>query len=648
LDEEELASPPPEDSQLVIATPERLDAIMRNPNYEPWIDSVRAVCLDEAHLVSDWHRGPTMEFVVTSFLTMVAPPRLVLLSATMGDLDAARRWLAPCDVIEVAQREPPLKKEVVALEQGDDTTEVVVAEVEQALAPRATSVLVFVYQTTSAVKLARELTERLGGKVGSSGALPYHAQMSYAQRTGARAAYERGESRVVVSTTALSLGVNLPATHVIVRDTNFYGEGKLDAAQLLQMLGRAGRGDRKGHGIVVVKPSDGWRPDELAQALRREVLPAFTSVFAGDRRHSGAAEEPPAARIVAALLARSGDRGRSVEEIAQFVERSLAGSALISEVEPAIDWLMDPAQVLAFRDDMDRLQLTKLGLAGVRSAVPLQFTAGVGRLTRDLLVVEPDDRTLQGWTALDSLLVVELLAPNPPTLRAFSEKLVEEIEDWAHGAPLLAPILFRRWIRGSASASKADEVLGSLGVTAHGGERRRTNGRDLAQRAMLRAVVLWQRSQGLLPVDIERQWKTKPGLLEGIEERWRDTDLWLLAGLTRIFDSGCFHYHLRTDCAANHARITAVRDALKKMRRDVYDLMRSVQRCSPLAPLLNAGRVPGTKSPVGLRTVEKLEEAGIRSMAQLAPMTTADLMRLGLHQKAARAVAAYLESRQRG
>ncbi|MCB0189714.1 MAG: DEAD/DEAH box helicase [Caldilineaceae bacterium] len=75
LDEETMASPPPDQGELIIATPERLEAIFRNPAYAKWIESIGAVCVDEAHLLSTPHRGPTLEHLITSFLCLPTPPK---------------------------------------------------------------------------------------------------------------------------------------------------------------------------------------------------------------------------------------------------------------------------------------------------------------------------------------------------------------------------------------------------------------------------------------------------------------------------------------------------------------------------------------------------------------------------------------------
>src|SRR5207249_1203543 len=155
-------------------------------------------------------------------------------------------WLSPCDLVRVPIRQPPLRKEVLALDDPDEIDAVVVEEVGRALRQsQETAVLVFVYRRASAERLAVHLAEVLGD---IGGALPYHSGMSTAARAAVRDTFVSGRTRCVVTTTALALGVNLPPTHVIVRDATFPGVGRLEVMQLLQMLGRAGRGETAGEG----------------------------------------------------------------------------------------------------------------------------------------------------------------------------------------------------------------------------------------------------------------------------------------------------------------------------------------------------------------------------------------------------------------
>ena len=93
------AESPPKEGEIIVATPERLDAILRNPAHAAWAATIGAVVVDEAHLLADPKRGPTLELAVASMLTMPAPPRLALLSATVGEPEQPREWLRPCQLV---------------------------------------------------------------------------------------------------------------------------------------------------------------------------------------------------------------------------------------------------------------------------------------------------------------------------------------------------------------------------------------------------------------------------------------------------------------------------------------------------------------------------------------------------------------------
>lgn len=194
-------------------------------------------------------------------------------------------------------------------------------------------------------------------------------------------------------------------------------------------------------------------------------------------------------------------------------------------------------------------------------------------------------------------------------------------------------------------SSRADEILGSLGVGGDRGFRGGAPARQTAYLAMLRSIVLHERSRGSIPSDLERRWKTRAGLLEGVEEQWRDTTLWLLAGVARLLDEGCFHYHLITECAADRGRIARVRDLLKEARRQTYTFMGDLQRCSPFAPLLGLGRDSGKCASVGVTTIRKLEQSGIDSLLKLSRMGVGELVQFGVTKRAAREIVAYARQR---
>ena len=211
---------PPKEGEIIVATPERLDAILRNPANAEWISSIGAIVVDEAHLLSDPRRGPTLELLVASMLSMPAPPRIALLSATIGEPEHLREWLAPCQLIASSAR-TALNREVWALDESEAPDDVLISAIRDALSEPDSSVVVFVYRRQAADALAQRLATSLGIP-----ALAYHSGQSASQRTRTRAEFQSGRCRCLVSTTALAMGVNLPATHIFVRDTTFFGFGR--------------------------------------------------------------------------------------------------------------------------------------------------------------------------------------------------------------------------------------------------------------------------------------------------------------------------------------------------------------------------------------------------------------------------------------
>jgi hypothetical protein len=472
--------------------------------------------------------------------------------------------------------------------------------------------------------------------------------MPAAAREQVRRQFQAGRSRVAVTTTALALGVNLPATHVLVRDSYFPGVGPLSTDELLQMLGRAGRGNREGVGVVLVPAKSGRSADELAAAVREARLPELRSSFRtaersrhrADRTSDADSQVKQAASLVASLVARRGKEGVARTEVEWFLSRSLGGAHLAALVPAGVDWLTDPSRLLAHETE-GRIRLTRLGSAAVQSTLPLPIAAGVAQLLRDLMAVSEDDALLRQWKPLDSLLVAEVLAERPRSIRAFSAGLADEVDAWMEGHSAEVPVLFRKWIAGRESFSKAEEVMGSLGLDADSAEEARRAG----YLATLRAIILTERSRGRAIAEVERRWSLTN--LGGVEERWRDDLLWLLGGLASVVDVRGFLYHLRTECRASDERIRRVTQRLRGIRIDILQLRERLKYCSPLGALWVEIRQGGggTRGRLGASSLRRLETAGVTSVERLGGMTKEELRSAGLTRRAAETLAVHLKRR---
>jgi helicase len=641
LDDDSYNDPAP-GGELIVATPERLEAILRNPDHAAWVDTIGAVCVDEAHLIANSRRGATLEYLITSFLCQPAPPRLFLLSATLGDVKAARSWLKPCDVVQVTERYPPLTKQVLEVGAGETADDVVARWLRGVLPEPQHQALVFVYQTAAAERLARELTASLGALAGPSGAVAYHGKMSASQRDEARKAFLSGASRVVVTTSALAMGVNLPATHVVVRDLTYSGAESPEIGDLLQMMGRAGRGDQAGVAVAIRRPTDDRTAAELQHSLDHEVLPDLRSAFAGDAFGSG--NLPAGVQPVLSLLSRKGDAGATQADIEAFFVRSLGGQHLAALTGAALYWL--EMNKLAYADESGRHKLTVLGRATALSVLPPALASGYARLLRDLMEGDGDDLAIAEWKPLDHLVCLNLLHDRSPTLRPFSEALVKAVDGWAERNPQVTPHLFQKWLRGDRAHSSAHEILGSLGVATEGKtlDARKEAARKAAYKATFLAIVMHERSMGT-PVDaIERQFGIKN--FEGVEEKWRDELLWLLAGVIRLLDIKAFFFHLKETCQASTERIKRVKQHLGKMCRDAFDLQEQIKYCSALGPLLRQlKRSAGKRAGVGVQSIRKLEEAGLTTFGEVQKLGYEGLVAKGVRRDIAKRIASFTRKR---
>lgn len=650
LDEETFASPPPQTGEIVIATPERFEAILRKSEYDEWLSSVAAVCVDEAHMISSARRGPVLEYLLTFLLCAPTPPRLVLLSATLGNVDRALEWLAPCDLISAAERHPPLSQEVWEIEPHEDTNEVVSAFTQEVLRAPSANVLIFVYQTKSAERLAGMLRSRLGADNNGKVALAYHAQMGRSQRDFVRQSFMTGNCRCVVATTALGLGVNLPATHVLVRDNTFVGAGSLSLTDLIQMMGRAGRGEQPGYAAVMVRPNDDWKADELARILQDHKLPDLVSSFERPTFRTDyyvnttSTDVVTVATRIAVQIARRPDSGLSVEELETFFARSLGGLRFASQVRGALSWLTDPSRALAFPGESGRYRLTALGLAATRAVLPLDVAAGFAQLVKDILSFDPSDHLLAKWRPVDHLLVLELLSGNSPGLRPYSAKLSEQVDAWVEASPEQTPVLYREWIKGEPGDSRAVEVLGSLGLSP---QEKGGAVADWARRnaylALFRSILLYERGEGANMEDLERRWGVSN--FGGVEEQWRDNLLWLFSGLVHILEIRCFYYHLREECRADKERVRRVKRLFYGMRAQIFNLRESLKYCSPLGPVLRSIRRSSatlTGTSVGVLSIRRLEGAGINTVAELARLQVNDMVRLGVRTDLAKQIRNYV------
>ncbi|KAK3589739.1 hypothetical protein CHS0354_021060 [Potamilus streckersoni] len=293
-------------TQIIVCTPEKWDIITRKGGERTYTQLVRLMIFDEIHLLHD-DRGPVLESLVARTIrnieTTQEDVRLVGLSATLPNYEDVATFLR----VESSEglfffdnsfRPVPLEQQFIgitekkAVKRFQIMNDIVYEKVMEHAGKN--QVLIFVHSRKETGKTARAIRDMclekdtLGMFLKESSAsteilrteaeqvknlelkdlLPYgfaihHAGMTKVDRTLVEDLFDDRHIQVLVSTSTLAWGVNLPAHTVIIKGTQIYNPERgrwveLSALDVMQMLGRAGRPqyDTKGEGIMLTNHSE--------------------------------------------------------------------------------------------------------------------------------------------------------------------------------------------------------------------------------------------------------------------------------------------------------------------------------------------------------------------------------------------------------
>ncbi|MFC4359745.1 ATP-dependent DNA helicase [Halobium salinum] len=329
---------------VIVATSEKVDSLIRNG--APWVDDLTCVVSDEVHLVNDSHRGPTLEVTLAKLRRINPGLQVVALSATVGNADEVAEWL-DASLVQSEWRPIDLKMGVhygnaINFDDGDQREVPVGTGQKQSEALVADtldeggSTLVFVNSRRNAEGAAKRLagvtskaltdgerndlrqlaadirdvsdteTSEDLATVVAKGAAFHHAGLAAEHRSLVEDAFRDRLIKCVSATPTLAAGVNTPSRRVIVRDWRRYdgefgGMKPLDALEVHQMCGRAGRPGLDPYGEAVLLAKDSETMDELFEryvdadpepvlsklaaepALRTHLLATVASGFANSR-----------------------------------------------------------------------------------------------------------------------------------------------------------------------------------------------------------------------------------------------------------------------------------------------------------------------------------------------------------------------------
>ncbi len=180
---------------------------------------------------------------VTDVLVMTATPiPRSLALAQYGDMD-----------VSVLDEKPPGRKPIITAMVSDGRIGEVVDRLRGAIAEgqQAYWVCPLVEESeVSELTAAEERFKHLRAALGEGVVGLVHGQMPAAERDAAMAAFQSGETKVLVATTVIEVGVDVPnASIMVVERAEYFG-----LAQLHQLRGRVGRGETQSTCLLLYQP----------------------------------------------------------------------------------------------------------------------------------------------------------------------------------------------------------------------------------------------------------------------------------------------------------------------------------------------------------------------------------------------------------
>lgn len=406
--------------------------------YDHLLEQVGTIVVDEVQMIADRSRGANLEFLLTLLRTRQREgiePQIVALSAVIGDTNGLERWLG-ARLLRREERPVPLNEGVLRRDgsfrfvdpDGEEKTEPrVVREgrkdssqdwlipLARRLVAEGEQIIVFRETKSETINVARYLARELelppvesaltelpsGDPSSASEGLRYalsrgvafhNADLDREERRIVEESFRRPDTplRIIVATTTLAMGVNTPASSVVVVGLDHPGQQPYSVAEYKNIVGRAGRLGYAEEGTSYLLALE---PQAEHRAWTRYVRGATEDL------HSRflASDTDPRSLVVRVLAAagRATGSGLRAEDIVEFLEESFGA---FQQKRTSEGWGWDrealsralaelEAHALVEPLDDERLGLTPLGRLAGESGTEVET---IVRLVEALGAIEPE------------------------------------------------------------------------------------------------------------------------------------------------------------------------------------------------------------------------------------------------------------------
>lgn len=245
-------------TKTILMTSEMLDSRSRRMHIEgnKWLMETSVLVVDESHIIGMWQdgeeplqaRGHKLEAALMRFSKLNPNCRIILLSATLPNLPQLGEWLTKLNnkqtkvIVSGYQPQPVnwhLDTYYEALGYGSyyqNKANMVNKAIEVVQQNKDDMWLIFCHSKTDGRMVKGKMEEALG-----IDNIPFHsADLDKDERIEFEDSFKSKKYKLMIATSTLAYGVNLPARRVIILDIN-RGLNPVHPYDIKQMGGRAGR-----------------------------------------------------------------------------------------------------------------------------------------------------------------------------------------------------------------------------------------------------------------------------------------------------------------------------------------------------------------------------------------------------------------------
>ncbi|KAJ6248897.1 intein-containing atp-dependent DNA helicase hfm1-related precursor [Anaeramoeba flamelloides] len=276
---------------ILVCTPEKFDLISRNKlKYKKYLKFINLILIDEVHLLTIENRGPTLEVIISRMKKIMKDYqtniRFIACSATIPNLQSIGKWLK-CKMeciryYDESIRPVPLRVKVLGYKKKNDYLFDMNLNYEIPNIIRNIAInkgtLIFCSTRSSCYRCANYLSKDESlffilqnerqelilqstlienpklKKVIKKGIAFFHSGLSLNDRQIIEKLFKKMILTIIVSTSSLAQGVNLPVKLVIIKGTKLYSKNiqEYDPITMIQMIGRSGRVNYNSKGYVYI------------------------------------------------------------------------------------------------------------------------------------------------------------------------------------------------------------------------------------------------------------------------------------------------------------------------------------------------------------------------------------------------------------